>query len=372
MTEETSRLSEYDLGISSSLGLVKGIIALFQLYSIVSFIITEKHEKNRINDYAAFQLTLIPYGLMSLVNILCGLVTPTYSAVYMVNSTIMEEARARGWTFDGTVGKLCENTEKDSSVGFGFLVTFEKDSVDKPGKEGRTNALAKVNNDQIREVGTSLLPKVNKNEVSEAVPRTGSRGEIKIGCSSVKQGPRSNRLEFGANLKEASRELAFIRLFLLKDQDPGKDYVKSLLSSKEWERSDEPTRIVIPPIGNPTYRKGSWWRFLMLAISDLIVLVSIALPYLVTWGLTKFKAPTGENLHGGVFMAWLVLGQLAPILARITWEFLRSAQLRRWEWVGWYAFLLFLVGSWSIPAIWGFILVGKEMYFHPENDAPRG
>ena len=379
--EEPSRLSEFDIGISSSLGFVKGMIALFQLYSVISYINTEKYEKKRINDYAAFQLTLIPYGLMSVVNILCGLVTPTYSAVYMVNSTIMEEARARGWTFDGAVGKLCENIEKEEKGGyFGFLATFEEDSGVGYNKDGETKAPLEVNTDQIGEVETNPSAKTTTSGINEVELNTESKG-IKISCGIFK--PRRGDTPFHEVwrdawrdawriLRDAFHELPLSRSLLLQDQDPGQEYLRSLFDWSEGVALDRPTKIVIPPIGNPAYREGSWWRLPMLWLSDSIVLVSLVLPHLITWKLTKFKAPTGGNLYGGVFMAWLVLGQLSPVPARITWGFIQSRQLRKWERASWYAFIFSFIGLWSIPAIWGFILVGKEMYFHPENDAPRG
>ena len=370
--EETSRLSKYDIGVASSLGVMKGIIALFQLYSIVSYIIVEKYDKKRINDYAAFQLTLIPYGLMSVVNILCGLVTPTYSAVYMVNSTIMEEARARGWTFDGTVGELCENRERDSEDGnVGFLATFEGGV--ESSKDGEKNASVEVNNDQIGEVETNQSPQVNKSETSEVESNTGSEGEITIDCKMVSLDSETSLFhDVWRILKEASRELLFIRLLLIKDQDPGKEYVKFLLESKEGTSMDRTAHIVIPPIGHPTYRKGSWWWFPMLVISDLIVLVSLALPHIITWKLTKFKAPSGGTLYGGVFMAWLVLGQLSPMPGRITWGFVQSLQLKSAHRNKWYASVVFCCIVWSVPALWGFILVGKEKYRHPDGNSPHG
>ena len=344
------------------------MIALFQLYSVINYIITEKHEKKRINDYGAFQLTLIPYGLMSVVNILCGLVTPNYSAVYMVNSTIMEEARARGWTFDGTVGKLCESIEEGKGDCFGFLATFEENSGVGYSKDSETKAPLEVNIDQIREVETKPSAKTNTSGINEV-----ELSEIKIGCGSVKSRPETLNLhDIKRIFKEASHELFFIRLFLLKDKDPGKDYVRSLLAAKGGKGSDKPMRIVIPPIGNPTYRKGSWWRIPMLFLADSIVLASLVLPHLITWLLTRFKAPTGGNLHGAVFMAWLVLGQFTPIPARIIWGFIQTRQLKSSDRAIWYTVIFLLIFLWSIPAFWGYILVGIEKYRHPDDDAPHG
>ena len=371
---ETYQLSQYDLGISSSLGVVKGIIALFQLYSVVSYITTEKHEKKRINDYGAYQLTLIPYGLMSIVNILCGMVTPTYSAIYMVNSTVMKEAHARGWTFDGTVGELCEDTVgKEGCVR--FEATFEGDPGFGLSNGGEVNAQLEVKNDQTREIGTTSSPEVGGREISETGLNTGSRGEIKVRCSSIYSSPppaptrRILRATFRREFIRMFCRVFFIRCLMLKDQDPGKGDIKFLLHLRAGQVAEGATQIVIPPIGNPTYRKRSWWYLPMLVVSDLTVLVSLALPYVIIWKLTKFAAPVGSKRQGGIFLLWLVLGQVAPGLWRFIWRDIHSSQTKYW-YIRYTPYPL-AVAAYSIPAIMGFILVGKDKYRHPDG-VPRG
>ena len=382
---ETYQLSQNDLGISSSIGVVKGIIALFQLYSIVGYISTEKHEKNRINDYAAYQLTMIPYGLMSVVNILCGMVTPTYSAIYMVNSTVMKEAHDRGWTFDGTVGELCEDTLAVGEEGcVGFETTFEGDPGVGPSNEGEEQLQPEVNNDQTRGIETTSPPEANKREVSKIELNTGSKEEIKVRCPSIIS---TSSETFGSysswrvlwqtvrqTLSELPRRAFLIRCFTLKDQDPGKEYIKSLLHSMAGKVEKGTTQIVIPPIGNPTFRMRSWWHKPMLAVSDLIILVSLALPYVIIWKLTKFEAPAGRKLQGGVFMSWLVIGQILSASWRNIWRIIQSRipRVKNIEYYSTGIYLSFGVAMYSIPAIWGFILVGKEKYRHPDDGAPRG
>lgn len=56
--------------------------------------------------FAAYALTVIPYAFMSLVNLLGAAFTPSYPALYMIHSDVMEEAERRGSRFDGVVGRL--------------------------------------------------------------------------------------------------------------------------------------------------------------------------------------------------------------------------------------------------------------------------
>jgi hypothetical protein len=49
--------------------------------------------------YAAFGLTVVPYAFMSVVNIIAGLLTPEYSAMFIVRTPIMDEAERSGGAF---------------------------------------------------------------------------------------------------------------------------------------------------------------------------------------------------------------------------------------------------------------------------------
>ncbi|KAF7367617.1 Pogo transposable element [Mycena sanguinolenta] len=57
--------------------------------------------------YAAFALTVIPYTVMSIVNLLGALLTPSYPTMYLVRSEVMDELDDGPEPyFDGTVGVL--------------------------------------------------------------------------------------------------------------------------------------------------------------------------------------------------------------------------------------------------------------------------
>ena len=54
--------------------------------------------------YAAFGLTVAPYLLMSIVNLLGTMLTPDYPCLYLVSSEVMDEAaRREGARFEGMV-----------------------------------------------------------------------------------------------------------------------------------------------------------------------------------------------------------------------------------------------------------------------------
>lgn len=78
--------------------------------------------------FAAFGLTVTPYALMSFINLLGGLLTPKYSSLYLVRTSVMLEAIGRGSQFDGIVGMIREGLEGLDgfmvSEGFGSSFRF--------------------------------------------------------------------------------------------------------------------------------------------------------------------------------------------------------------------------------------------------------
>ena len=93
--------------LSSNYNLPKGIIALFQtLYASATLYQTRGDQIQRYG-YAAFGLTVAPYLIMSVINLLGTMLTPDYPCVYLVRSGIMDEAsRREGAKFEGVVATL--------------------------------------------------------------------------------------------------------------------------------------------------------------------------------------------------------------------------------------------------------------------------
>jgi hypothetical protein len=65
---------------------------------------------------------------MSIVNFVGNMVTPDYQSVYLVNSAELEEAKARGGNFDGTVGKIVQLPRSTAEDDHGRIATFHRDS----------------------------------------------------------------------------------------------------------------------------------------------------------------------------------------------------------------------------------------------------
>ena len=107
--------------LSSSFNLVRGIVALLQsLYASFTLYRTNGGEVNRYG-YAAPGLTVLPYAVMSALNIVANLIAPHYPTLYLVRSEIMEEAeRRRGSPFQYVVGKIVDGPDTKNIVKTGW------------------------------------------------------------------------------------------------------------------------------------------------------------------------------------------------------------------------------------------------------------
>jgi len=92
--------------ISSSYDWVQSLVGLFQTFSAGLTLYRSRGTQTERYGYAAFGLTVVPYLLMSVFNLVAQMATADYSALYMVHSPEMDEARRHGGVFDGVVGAL--------------------------------------------------------------------------------------------------------------------------------------------------------------------------------------------------------------------------------------------------------------------------
>lgn len=107
--------------LSSSFNLVRGIVALLQsLYASFTLYHTNGGQVNRYG-YAAPGLTVLPYAVMSALNIMANLIAPHYPTLYLVRSEVMEEAeRRKGSPFQYVVGKIVDKPDTKNIVSPGW------------------------------------------------------------------------------------------------------------------------------------------------------------------------------------------------------------------------------------------------------------
>lgn len=115
---ERDEPSEGSTSLSCSYSSVKFLISLAQSIYATTTLYRSRGDQIERYGYAAFGLTVAPYAIMSVVNLIGNLMVPQYPAIYLVESTVMIEAEKRdGCFFDGTVGKLNEAQTQESLAG---------------------------------------------------------------------------------------------------------------------------------------------------------------------------------------------------------------------------------------------------------------
>lgn len=102
--ELTGEQSKYLL--TSNYSFSSGLIAVIQI--VYASVTLYRSQGSQVQEYgyAAFGFTVLPYLVMSFVNLVGNMVTPRYSTIYMVHSEIMDEAFQRGGFFEGVVGSV--------------------------------------------------------------------------------------------------------------------------------------------------------------------------------------------------------------------------------------------------------------------------
>jgi hypothetical protein len=92
--------------LSSSYSLVKSVVAIGQVIFASETLFKSRGIQLEKYGFAAFSLTIIPYIIMSGINLLGNLVTPDFPTLYLVRSPEMREAENRGAHFEGVVGTV--------------------------------------------------------------------------------------------------------------------------------------------------------------------------------------------------------------------------------------------------------------------------
>ncbi|KAI1462280.1 hypothetical protein F4805DRAFT_452811 [Annulohypoxylon moriforme] len=178
-TNQDIELEErFDSTISASFSTIKAVVAILQtLYASFTLYRTRGDQLTQYG-YAAFGLTVTPYLVMSIINLIGNMVTPEYAALYMVRSDIMKEARTRGAVIDGEVGEIVPDAYSAWTFGVpndlsGSITTMKEDRL------GLTN-IAYSSNTTVRQLSdTESANKLESTDIiNHAVSPTASQQHI--------------------------------------------------------------------------------------------------------------------------------------------------------------------------------------------------
>ncbi|KAF8245883.1 hypothetical protein K440DRAFT_467240, partial [Wilcoxina mikolae CBS 423.85] len=96
-------LGSRELQLATQYNVLKILAAMFQTIFASVTLYRARGDQLERYGYAAFGLTVIPFIVMSLINLTAHLAAPTYSTLFMLHSPEMDEAKACGGKFDGVV-----------------------------------------------------------------------------------------------------------------------------------------------------------------------------------------------------------------------------------------------------------------------------
>ena len=102
--------------IAASYSIPKAVIAIVQLGYATVTLYQSRGTQIEYFGYSSFALTVIPYAIMSLINLVANMLTPDYQALYLVGNDVMDEAIQRGCRFDGVVGRLAQDVGDQSAT----------------------------------------------------------------------------------------------------------------------------------------------------------------------------------------------------------------------------------------------------------------
>ena len=345
-----AHISNYDLSVAGSQNLIKSFVALVQLFSIIRIL-----RADPLNDYGAYQLTLIPYALMSLVNVVSGFLSPSYPAVYMVDSTVMREAQKRGGKFDGVIGQLDEDeddkTMRKIKAKGDELETKSPDKNDSErwGRRKRPYSMISFgdfygeNNDVFRIAGyfhhlgrTFPLLRLLKDPFLLERFRRNNFHRLTSGSPHYIKERREKRIITSQRIFQA----------LFNEKPPKAEPAKKYLAVLEIGNARH-----TPPVNS-----------LLAFFMDVVIIIALAIPYVTIYALTKFNAPSGqERVHGIVFMLWLAIGELLPFFLMPSWNLINLEIWRiKLNWRIFYGFLCTLV--FTMAPLAGFYFVGVMRY----------
>jgi hypothetical protein len=121
--QDRENFSGTPIQVSFSYSLTKAVAGLGQtLYAALTLYRTRGDQIEEFG-YAAFGLTVIPYFIMSILNLMAQVATPEFPAFYLVHSKEMDEARSDlGRYLMESLDRPCRRRLEKSQLGHGWSI----------------------------------------------------------------------------------------------------------------------------------------------------------------------------------------------------------------------------------------------------------
>lgn len=323
--------------VSSSNTWLKAIIAIFQIIYASFTLYRSRGDQIESYGYAAFGLTVIPYILMSILNLIGQIVTSEYPALYLVHSEEMDEAKRRDGVFEGAIGTLVPVNNKPS-----FKVTAKPDS---PSPHWVLERITHA-------TGNSDSQQPGEPQHSPEILQASTQHSEKLLLGGSEKSGRVDHFQqvvelYLDNLDER-RDAVTIRI-------PSCSEFKQRQKPRNWQTF----RDWLREMGhNPQEAE-----YLMIALSGPVAFECVLL--LIVGLLSHFSRGQSTELQRGFIMSWWVIGIaygfVAPFITTILVQWYRTGFDFFINYIPFLIFFIISSGGFLVPALGGFIVVGKEI-----------
>ena len=343
---------EHKCTIAFENNFLKSLIAVGQTLYGVSTLYRAKGDQISRYGYAAFGLTVTPYVFMSLVNLCAGLMCPHYAQAYLVDSSILSEARQRGAKFYGIVGKL---REAESTIGAspdsGLLAVDGSLAVSGVSQDGEDLEDLKVDLNIVQQ-----HPRNGESHANTVIPETVNEpqqaGNARIEHCSFRVQKEFRKYNNKVDINSFSGHILFIPQCNPLSTN-GEHQIDYNVGRAVWDKPNMKWSFTFSGYKSKPFTDSGF--------AVLFTMLAAPIPFIVIAALTKFDDGGSSYAQRAWTMAWLCAGQgltfwlvlqymfMSPLLRYLSSEMLDSITVP------------IAMGLFSVPAIGGFVVVGKML-----------
>lgn len=319
--------------ICSNYNWVHALVGLFQAGSAGLTLYRSRGRQIEHYGYAAFGLTVIPYLIMSMINLISQMATAEYPLYYMVSSSEMEEAcgSRRGGVFVGVVGAV---------------VASDVDELD--GKTGEGEALYKAKFTGCEDTARVELTRWYKDN---SIPPVTIKGRWTL------------------EEVEGAVGLSFPKYETVKLHQPSFSSAPSPhtppapRSSRLRNFLPQPSNFFTIALSEIFQNDGFLkWSMLYFVLPILLGCLSL----LIVGALTHFENGESSKTQRAWIMSWLIVGIACGWWADLTsWLLIpqkeRDGSINKCSYVCMLLIGVVLLSAFCVPAIGGFVVVAEML-----------
>ncbi|EED14731.1 pogo transposable element, putative [Talaromyces stipitatus ATCC 10500] len=274
-----------DFKLSSVYSFSSALISIIQIIYALTGLYRSRGDQVTKYGYAAFSFTVLPYVIMSFVNLLGNLVTPRYSTLYLIRTEMMDEASRRG-------GYLCVLSDTEESP----QELWELQLADKIYRAGDVEPISAESKESIS----------NANEEQIQIDMTVSHTLDKV--LSTREKEVTNQVE-SSNSRDINKKHS-----KKADQKP----LLICPNCYQFRTIEERPNKFLSLTNPKQYNLVGWW--FVMATRVCIA----AAPLAVIGGMSQFKIGSSTVPQRAWTMTWLAVGMGVPFQPQLSLIIVRA------------------------------------------------